>query len=83
MCAAYTHYWSRRDDVNKEWPRLVHVAGNLFRKRRVVPGDRIDVVTIKKGEAFLIGAMTVELGPMSFAAARKELQKRGYLLSLV
>jgi hypothetical protein len=58
----FTHYW-----LNKTWyynnggqvGKLEHTAGNQFLKKGVTPGDYIYVVTVLKGEPYLLGRLKV------------------------
>lgn len=64
MTKYLTHYWKVSTcDTNKrqgkEGKPLTHTAGNLFVKRGVGRGDRIYVVSVRRGRMHFIGAMTV------------------------
>jgi hypothetical protein len=60
---AFTHYWTNHtcaeaQERGEEGLQLNHVASNIFTERGVRKGDRIYVITVIKGELFLIGRLT-------------------------
>lgn len=61
---AFTHYWKNdtfdhmRDSGNEGEP-LTHTAGNRFANVSVKKGDTVYVITVVKGELFLVGRMIV------------------------
>jgi hypothetical protein len=61
---AFTHYW-KNDTFEQmranghEGEPLDHTAGNTFSNVGVKPGDSVYVITVKKGELFLVGRMKV------------------------
>lgn len=61
---AFTHYWKNdtfeqmRADGQEGKP-LDHTAGNSFANAGVRKGDAVYVITVKKGELFLVGRMTI------------------------
>jgi len=61
---AFTHYWKNdtfeqmRANGNEGKP-LDHTAGNTFANVGVKRGDSVYVLTVKEGELFLVGRMTV------------------------
>jgi len=65
---AFTHYW-KNDTFEHTWAnghegeRLNHTAGNIFANADVKKGDAVYVITVIKGELFLVGRMTVEKSP--------------------
>ncbi len=62
----YTHYWSNPtckdfyENQNLEEKLLDHDAGKIFTRSGVKPNDLVYIVTIKKGELFLIAKLQVE-----------------------
>ena len=64
MTKFFTHYWQNHtwidnvDDI-PEGELLEHTAGNLFKSRGVENDDVIYIVTVKKGNLFLGGCLTV------------------------
>lgn len=62
MSRAFTHYWNKSSwegSAHDNGQPLHHVASNVFAQRGVEPGDRVYVVTVQKGELFLLGRMEV------------------------
>lgn len=64
MTKFFTHYWQNHTWVNNvddvpEGELLEHTAGNLFKSRGVEIGDVVYIVTVKKGNLFLGGCLTV------------------------
>lgn len=59
----YTHYWTNNTwEYNKKYygeETLIHIAGNLFKKRGVSKGDIIYVVTVIKGKLYICGKLVV------------------------
>jgi hypothetical protein len=64
MARYYTQYWSKewlRDERIIEDELLNHTAGNqFFKKWGVIPGDFIYIVTVNKGQLYLMGRMEVD-----------------------
>src|SRR5580704_18063690 len=62
----FTHYWTNKswdynvarmfDDSDKT---LDHTAGNLFRDRGISKGDSVYIITVKRGQLFVLGKLTV------------------------
>jgi hypothetical protein len=73
---AFTHYW-KNDTFDQmkasghEGEPLNHTAGNSFANAGVKKGDAVYVITVKKGELFLVGRMTVSQVVHSDAEARR------------
>ena len=62
--ASFTHYWSCEtcDDMAEgkhEGKKLRHTAGEDFNRHRVLFGDQIYVVNVRRGILYLIGRMRV------------------------
>jgi len=62
--ACFTHYWEGSTCDNEmalghENEPLEHTAGAIFKKRGVVPGDKVYVVNVLQGVLFLIGRFEV------------------------
>lgn len=61
---AFTHYW-KNDTFEQmrangsEGEPLNHTAGNTFANAGVKKGDTVYVITVIKGDLFLVGRMTV------------------------
>jgi hypothetical protein len=60
----FTYYWMNKycepeEGEEQEEEYLTHVAGNRFLQRGVKPGDFIYVVTVKKGELYVLARMEV------------------------
>lgn len=60
----FTYYWINEvcDPASRgerQGQPLQHIAGSRFLQRGVQPGDFVYVVTVRKGELFLIGRMKV------------------------
>jgi hypothetical protein len=61
--AAYTYLWTNKCRINMlddEGEPLDFMAGSVFTKRGVGPGDFVYVVTVWKGKVYLIGRTTVK-----------------------
>ena len=66
MVRYYTHYWANRTCkdfavMGLDGEVLNHTAGNLFRKTGIKPADIIYVVTVIKGQLFIVGKLEVKL----------------------
>ncbi|WYD80399.1 MAG: HNH endonuclease [Candidatus Electrothrix gigas] len=64
MSRYFTHYWSNHtwnyhQQSGIEGELLDHIAGNLFRNRNVAVGDIIYVITVIKGELFVLAKIQV------------------------
>ena len=64
IMASFTHYWScvTCDDMVErkcEGGELVHTAGEDFNRHRVLFGDQIYVVNVRRGILYLIGRLRV------------------------
>ena len=63
--AYWTHYWTNktvlmREEQAREADELGHTADNSFRKRGVLPGDTVYVVTVLRGTIHLVGRLVVD-----------------------
>jgi len=62
----FTHYWANKtcdhhkDVLKLEGKQLDHTAGSLFTDRGVNNDDTVYVITVRKGELFLIGKLQVK-----------------------
>lgn len=64
MGRAFTHYWNTATwnaRVRAGGGPLLHLAGNAFAVRGIASGDRVYVVSVKKGVLHLVGRMEVGL----------------------
>ncbi|HLP89614.1 MAG TPA: HNH endonuclease [Nostocaceae cyanobacterium] len=63
MTRYFTHYWGNRTwkymSREAEGEILDHIAGNLFEQRGLSIGDKVYVVTVKKGKLYLCGSLIV------------------------
>src|SRR5579871_5767328 len=69
MMRSFTHSWQyqfcqkqkkRNVPGDTEGDPLLYSAGNKFHQKGVVPGDRLYILSIHKGDLYLIGRMEVE-----------------------
>jgi len=61
----FTHYWTNntRDEqqiANQDGDQCDHTAGNGFKKRKTAPGDFVFVITVKKGQLYVLSRMKVK-----------------------
>ena len=60
----FTYYWMNKfcdyeEGQEPEEELLTHLGGNRFLKKGVRPGDWVYLVTVKKGELYLLSRMEV------------------------
>ena len=62
--AYWTHYWTNKTVLEREGrekpDKIGHTADNAFKRRGVLPGDVVYIVTVLKGSIHIIGRLIVD-----------------------
>src|SRR5271165_5769115 len=58
----FTHYWKNKIwdyEVGRSDKTVSHTASNMFRNRGISKGDSVYIITVKRGQLFLLCKLTV------------------------